>query len=144
VVVQLREEYLVPVKNWVEAGALLVHKGVETETQTVPVEVLHEEVDIQRIPVNQVLADGAVAAPWQEGDTLVIPVVQEEIVVTKRFVVREEMRITKKRVAQQQEVTDTIRRETIHLETTGAVQAYSPGANEPGPDNNQPQVRPKV
>src|SRR5687767_11645363 len=58
VVVQLREEYLVPVKNWVEAGALLVHKGVETETQTVPVEVLHEEVDIQRIPVNQVLADG--------------------------------------------------------------------------------------
>jgi uncharacterized protein (TIGR02271 family) len=129
VVVQLRQEQLLPVKEWVEAGAILVQKGVETHPQTIPVEVLREEVDIQRVPVNQPLAEGTVANPWHDGDTLVIPIVHEELVVTKRLVVREEMRITKRRVAGVQEVSDTLRHETINLATTGKAQVQPPDTN---------------
>ncbi len=133
-VVQLRAEELVPTKEWVETGAMLVRKGVEVYPQTVPVEVLHEEVSIERVPVNRVLAEGEVAASWQDGDTLVIPVVHEEIVITKRMVVGEEIRVSRVRVSGVQEIRDTVRRETISLDTEGKVRVL-PGESNAGNAN---------
>lgn len=131
VVVQLREEELVPVKEWVETGAVLIRKGIETHPQAMPVEVLHEEVQIEHVPVNRVLAEGEVATPWQDGDTLVVPVVHEELVVMKRLVVREELRVTKVRVRDVQEVSGTVRRENVSLETEGRARVWDAG--NPGP-----------
>jgi uncharacterized protein (TIGR02271 family) len=124
VVVQLRQEELVPVKEWVESGAVLIRRAIEAHTETLPVEVLHEEVDIERIPVERVLAEGEAATPRQEGNALIIPVVQEELVVVKRRVVREELRITKRLVGEQQEVTDTVRHEKIDLDTEGHARVH--------------------
>jgi uncharacterized protein (TIGR02271 family) len=123
-VVQLRQEELVPIKEWIETGSVLIRRAIETHTQTVPVEVLHEEVDIERIPVERVLAEGETAAPRQEGNALIIPVVQEEVVVIKRRVIREELRITKRLVGEQQEITDTVRHEKLALDTTGNAQVH--------------------
>jgi uncharacterized protein (TIGR02271 family) len=131
VVVQLRAEELVPTTTWVESGAVLVKKGVEVYPQTIPVEVLHEEVNIERVPVNRVLAEGEIAMPWQDGDVLVIPIVHEEAVVVKRLVVREELRVSKVRVPGMQEVKDSVRRENITIETTGNAKVQ-PGWNETG------------
>jgi len=130
-VVQLRAEELVPTKEWVESGALLVRKGVEVYPQTIPVEVLHEEVSVERVPMNRVLAEGEVAAPWQDGDVMVIPVVQEELVVVKRLVVREEIRVSKVRVPTTQNISENVRRETISLETTGNVRVLPGQSNSP-------------
>jgi uncharacterized protein (TIGR02271 family) len=139
VVVQLRQEYLVPMKEWVESGAIVIRKGVESGSQTIPIEVLHEEVDVQRVPVNRMLAEGTTAAPapWQDGETLVIPIVEEELVVTKRLVVREEMRITKRRVSARQEVTETVRRETLELEALGRAQVREQNAGGPYPEGSR-------
>lgn len=131
-VVQLRAEELVPTKEWVETGAVLVRKGLEVYPQTIPVEVLHEEVSIEHVPVNRVLAEGEMAAPWQDGEVLVIPVVHEEIVVVKRRVVREELRVSKVRVASVQQIKDSVRRETLTLDTEGKVRVL-PGQNNPNP-----------
>jgi len=130
-VVQLREEELVPVKEWVETGAVLIRKGIETYPQAMPVEVLHEEVQVEHVPVNRVLAEGENATPWQDGDTFVIPVVEEELVVTKRLVVREELRVTKVRVKGVQEVSGTVRREIVSVETEGRARVW--GAGDAGP-----------
>ena len=132
-VMQLRAEELVPTKQWVETGAVLVRKGVETHPQTIPVEVMHEEVRVDRVPINRVLAEGEVAAPWQDGEVLVVPVVREELVVTKRYVVTEELRIAKVRVPGVQEVSDTVRREVISLDTTGNVRVMPGGGGDPNP-----------
>jgi len=120
--VQLREEQLYAVKEWVEAGAILVRKGVETSTQSIPVEVLHEEVAVERVAVNRVLAQGETAVPREEGNVLIVPVVHEELVVMKRLVVKEELHITKRRVSEQREVSDTVRRETLTLDSEGMAQ----------------------
>jgi|GEM_PF-6954880 len=131
-VVQLRAEELVPIKEWVETGAVLIRKGVEVYPQTIPVEVLHEEVHVETVPANRVLAEGEVATPRQEGDVLIIPVVHEELVAVKRYVVREELRVTKVRVAGVQEVSGTVRRENVSLETTGNAKVLT--------DDNSPRA----
>jgi uncharacterized protein (TIGR02271 family) len=118
-VTQLREEVLTVNKRWVKAGEVRLRKKVTEETKEVPYELAHEEVDIQRVPVNRALGENETAEPRQEGDTLVIPVVEEEMVVTKRMVVREEVRITRRKVTTQQKASGTLKREELVLDTQG-------------------------
>lgn len=113
-------------KQWVEAGAVVIRKAVENRTETVPVALNYEEVLVERVPVQRVLADGEEVAPRQEGDTLVIPVVQEELVVLKRRVVREEIHVSKQRLVRQEQISDVVRSEQITVETTGRLEAGTP------------------
>ena len=109
-------------KQWAEAGAVVIRKTVENRTETMPVTLGYEEVQVERVPVRRVLADGEEAAPRQEGATLVIPVVQEELVVLKRRVVREEIRISKQRLVRHEQVSDVVRSEQVAIETTGRLE----------------------
>jgi len=95
---------------------------VETVTEEVPVELAHEEVQVQRVAVNRILDEGESVAPRQEGDTLVIPVIEEEVVVLKRRVVREEIRVTKLRAVRQETIRDTVKKERINLSSAGQVE----------------------
>jgi hypothetical protein len=56
-----------------------------------------EEVDVQRIPVNRVL--DAPLEPRIEGDVTIIPVMEERLKIEKQLILREEIRIVKKRTA---------------------------------------------
>jgi len=122
IVVPLVEEGLVVNKQWAEAGEVVIRKEIETRTETVPVELAHEEVDVARVAVNRVLGQGETAEPRQEGDTLIIPVVEEELVVMKRLVVREEVHVTKRRATRREEVSEQVRSEQVRVETAGQVE----------------------
>ncbi len=121
-VVPLAEEYLDVDKQWVKSGEVIVHKSLHTETQTLPIEIGYEEVQIDRVPVNRPLKEGESVEPKWEGDVMVLPVIEEEIVVTKRQVVREELRIYRRRMVRQESVSGTVRKEQIDIETTGSLQ----------------------
>jgi uncharacterized protein (TIGR02271 family) len=121
-VVPLLQEHLQAEKTWVEAGAVLVRKTVASRTEMVPVEAAYEEVQIERVPVGRMLAEGESAAPRQEGPTLIIPMIEEEIVVLKRRVIREELRITKQHLTRQQTVQDVVRREDIQVTADGGIE----------------------
>jgi len=54
-----------------------------------------ESVQVEKIPVNRLL-DGPVTTR-QEGDVTIVPVVEEVIIVQKRLLLREEIRITRNR-----------------------------------------------
>jgi hypothetical protein len=54
-----------------------------------------EDVSVERVPVNRIISGPAQTR--QEGDTTIIPVVEEVITVQKRLFLREEVRITRKR-----------------------------------------------
>jgi len=122
VVVPLVEEDLRVEKRWAQAGEVLLRKSVEERPEIVPVELAREAVHVERVPVNRALAHGETAEPRREGDTWIFPVVEEELVVTKRRVVREELRLTKRREARQEEVREVVRRERLDLESTGSIQ----------------------
>ena len=119
VVIQLKEEELVPRKDWTEAGALLLSKDVETRTDTMSVPIAYEEAHVERVPVNRVLGTGERPEPKQEGDTWVIPVIEERLVAMKQLVLAEEVRITKLRKEKQEEVSGEVKREVLRVDTEG-------------------------
>lgn len=71
--------------------------------------LFREDFDIQRIPVGRLL-DGPVEAR-QEGDSWIVPVTEEVLVLEKRLLLKEELHIVRRR----EQVTDSkpIRREDI-------------------------------
>lgn len=95
----------------VEQGRAVIEKRVETVPHVAEVEVGSDEVDVERIRLDQEVD----VAPTirQEGDTLIVPVVEEVLVVTKRYLVREEIRITKRRVVRQETLREELRREVV-------------------------------
>ena len=93
-VVPLAEETIAVSKREVETGRVQVALTTEIETVIARETLRGRRVEVERVPVGRTLAEGE-AAPvaHEEGDTLVIPVVEETAVVVKRLVVREEVRL---------------------------------------------------
>ena len=106
-VLPLSEEFVsVDKKTVVRAN---VRMSTITRERLVPVEqeLLREEVEIERVPIGRPI--DAVPEPRHEGDVLIIPVVEEELVVTKRLVLREELRIHKRTTSRTERLTIPIR-----------------------------------
>jgi uncharacterized protein (TIGR02271 family) len=70
-----------------------VHKTVSEETWRIDDAVLRQQLDIEHVPVNA-WVDGELPVQRHEGATLVIPVLEEVLVVEKRVRLKEEIRIT--------------------------------------------------
>lgn len=99
-------------------GKVRAVKTVNEENVIVSGAVTHEELDVERISLNQVL-DTAPPPVRYEGDTTIIPVVREEVVVQTRLVLVEEVRITRRQVEKQVELPVTLRKEEIRIEREG-------------------------
>lgn len=120
---ELKDEIVIPViaeelavsKEQVERGVVRVHKRVETHEATLDVGVTSEEVTIERLPVNA-LVEGAAPQVREEDGVIVIPVLEEVLVVEKRLLLREEVRLTKRTSSSSQPQTVTLRRETVEIE----------------------------
>ncbi len=108
--IPVAEERLHVEKREAELGQVQVHKAVVEERVEVPVELQREEVHVERRDVGDRPATGADL--FQEG-TIRVPVRGEEAVVEKEAVITGEVVIGKERVREQQEVTDTVRRERV-------------------------------
>jgi uncharacterized protein (TIGR02271 family) len=98
----------------VDLGELRVHKRVETAEETVRQAVARDELDVERVPVNRPLA--APVGQRTEGEWLVIPVLEEVLVVRTQLMLKEEVRIRTRRVTAEQTVRETVRRERVELE----------------------------
>ena len=78
----------------VETGqGIRVHKTVSEETWRVDDAVLRQQLAIEHVPVNAWI-EGELPVQRHEGATLVIPVLEEVLVVQKRVRLKEEIRIT--------------------------------------------------
>jgi uncharacterized protein (TIGR02271 family) len=114
VVVPVLGEELKVGKRTVETGRVRVSKHVREEEQVVETPLIRESVDVERVAVNQ-MVEGPQAVR-QEGDTTVIPVVEEVLVVEKRLMLKEEVRVTKRRAEVQEPVRAAVRREEVKIE----------------------------
>jgi uncharacterized protein (TIGR02271 family) len=112
--VPVRAERLRAEVRAVDLGELRVTRRVETAEETVRQAVAREEVDVERVPVNRPLT--APVAQRTEGEWLVLPVMEEVLVVRTQLMLKEEVRIRTRRVVAEQAVTETVRRERVELE----------------------------
>ena len=111
-VVPVYEEKLVVTKNDVETGKVIISKKVNSEQQIVDIPVVSEEVDVERIPINQYI-DSTPPAVRYEGEKTIIPILKEVLVVEKKIVLVEEVHITRKQVHSTVSQQETLRQEEI-------------------------------
>ncbi len=99
-----------------EAGGVNVRKRVRTDRESVTVPKRHEEVHVDRVPVDE--AEGErVAAESEIGDDEVnVPVVEDEVVTEKKPVAKEEVRVRKEVVADEEIVEEDVRKEEIDID----------------------------
>ncbi|HEU4453927.1 MAG TPA: PRC and DUF2382 domain-containing protein [Longimicrobium sp.] len=107
----LSEEELQIGKRTVTTGEVRVEKHVETELVRETVPVMREDVTVERRP----LPPGAGLEPRVEGDVIHVPIVEEEVVITKRLVAREELVITKRQIVEDEVIETELRRERAHV-----------------------------
>src|SRR5437868_1628729 len=81
---ELREEQLVAHKDLRDLGEIEVHTEVDEIPGRLEVDAYREEVVIEHETVGQVVSERD--KPWEEDGVLVIPVYEEQLVVTKRLV----------------------------------------------------------
>ncbi|MBC7927158.1 MAG: YsnF/AvaK domain-containing protein [Bryobacteraceae bacterium] len=115
VVIPAIEEQLRVEKQTVATGSIRIQKHVDKKESVVDEPLIHQTWDVERVPVNRII-DGAFVEPRYEGDTLVLPVLEEVLVVEKRLVLREEMRITRRRSEVREPQTHTVRQERLEVE----------------------------
>jgi uncharacterized protein (TIGR02271 family) len=109
--VQRTEEELVAGTREREAGQLKVRKRVRTDHEQIAVPTRHEEVSVERVPVSGEATEAEIGE-----DEVSVPVTEEEVVVSKRPVVKEEVRIRKDVVEDTEVVEDDVRREEVDVE----------------------------
>jgi len=117
VVVPLTEERAKVARRLVETGRVRVSKTVSERSEVVDLPLTREQVDVERVAVNRII-EGPVEAR-RDGDTLIIPVVEEVLVVEKRLMLREEVRVTTRTTETRDPQTVTLRREEAVVERSG-------------------------
>jgi len=91
VVVPVVEEEIDASTKAVRTGSVRVDKHVEKRIRKVEAPLIHENVEVRHVPINRVVD----RAPKMQrmGNTVIIPVVEEELVVSKRLVLKEEIHL---------------------------------------------------
>ena len=99
-----------------EAGRVRLRKYVVTEyvQQTVPVQ--REKVRIEREPISDANVDQALAGPKISEEEHEVVLHEEELVIEKRVVPKERVRLAKDTVTEERQVTEEVRKERIDLD----------------------------
>ncbi|GAB3544372.1 YsnF/AvaK domain-containing protein [Spirosoma fluminis] len=103
-------------KRIVETGQVTIVKKVHEKQQAIEVPVVHENVRVERVPINQYV-DSAPPVR-QEGETMIIPVIQEVLITEKRLLLVEEVHVTRERTEERDIRQVTLRQEEVHIERT--------------------------
>jgi uncharacterized protein (TIGR02271 family) len=88
-----------------------IDKRVHARTETVETVLRHERPVVERVAINRVVAEPPPVR--QEGDTLVIPVLEEVAVVERRLMLREEIRVRREEIAEPFRQDVTLRTEEV-------------------------------
>lgn len=114
--IELAEERIHVEKRLVESGRARVHVTVEEHDETIEALLMRQDLVIERVPIGTRI--DAVPAVRRDGDTVVIPVVEEIAVVEKRLMLKEELHIRIDVTRQPETQTVRLRREHAEIERT--------------------------
>jgi len=138
--VPILEEQLQFTTREIDLGEVRIHKTVEEAEEVRSGHLNREDVDVERVRVDRRVTEAEMSR--QEGDWLIIPVMEEVFVVEKHLMVTEEIRIRKRLVTEESEVRATVRRERATVEDTRVPRApLSTESDMPGGRPAQTRAR---
>lgn len=111
------EEELHVSKRVVDTGrGVRVHKTVTEQEELIDQTLLRDELQVEHVPVGRVVEAESAPQIRYEGDTLVVPVLEEVLVVQKQMVLKEEVRITRHRHVDRVPQAVVLRTEHVNVE----------------------------
>jgi uncharacterized protein (TIGR02271 family) len=105
-------------KRVVERNVVRIRTATRESQRVVSDALRHEEVDIRRVPVNREI--DVVPHVREEGDVVVIPVVEERAVLVKRLILVEELHVQRRVVQEIVEVPVSLHSTEVFVESENA------------------------
>jgi uncharacterized protein (TIGR02271 family) len=113
-VIPVIQEDLVAGKRVVETGVTRIKKKIHEREETVDLPLIKGEVQVERVLVDQFVEE--LPEVRHVGDTLIVPVMEEVLVVEKRLLLKEELHITKVAKTHHDPRKVTLRSEEVRIE----------------------------
>lgn len=111
-----REELHVGTRSVDTGRGVRVHKAVVEHPCRIDETLQRDEVSVQRVAVDKIVALDDAPAARHEGDTLIVPVLEEVLVVERRLRIKEELHITTTRRQEQYSETVFVKSEEVSIE----------------------------
>ncbi|WP_153731672.1 YsnF/AvaK domain-containing protein [Sporosarcina obsidiansis] len=133
---RLHEERLQVDKYQTERGEVRLQKDVVEEPRSIDVNVVHDEITIERRPVadnDLTVADrfsNDSTVLQEDNETIRIPITEEHVEVTKKPIVTEEIVLKKHQVEEQKTIHESVKREEVHLDKEGDVNIHGDRLNK--------------
>jgi len=124
----------------VQGGSARIVKNVVSEQQSIDVPVSHDEVYVTERAVNRPATQADIAAMNRDTETIDIPLTEQQAVTSKEAVVTGEVGIRKEVTTEMQRVSDTVRREEVHVEDANSARVHVEGDMNPKTNPN-PRTR---
>lgn len=112
--ISIIEETLQVEKRVVETGTVRLHKRVQEYQETLDEPLIVRTFDVQRVALNRPVESTPTVR--QEGETTIYPLVEEQLVLTKQLILKEEVRITKRETERRDNQVVNLRRESLTVE----------------------------
>ena len=111
------EEQLTVGTRVVETGrGVRIHKTISEQPVVIDERLVRDEMEIERVPGDRIVALEDKPVTRYEGDTLVVPVFEEVLVVERRLRIKEELRITRIRHEERYQNTVSLKAEQVEVE----------------------------
>jgi len=136
IILPLLAEEISVAKRQVVTGRVLASTITREEEKLVDELLASEQVEIERVPVGRPV-DWAPPVR-EEGDTVIIPVVEEVLVVERRLLLKEEVRVRRVRKEERHQERVKIRRQEVEVTrhpagTEGAAASGAAGVEKQSP-----------
>ncbi len=116
VVPVISEQVHVGVQQVDTGRGVRIHKTVTEQAHPIAGYLLRETVKVSRVPVDRIVALSDAPLARQEGDTWIVPICEEILVVEKRLRIKEEVHITRTAQAEPYKDTVVLRTENVTVE----------------------------
>ena len=115
--IPVMEEDVKVAKRVIDTGrGVRINKTVSEREQVLDQPLLQERLEVEHVQIGRVVAESDQPQARYEGDTLVVPVLEEVLVVQKQLMLKEEVRITRRREEVSKPETVVLRSEQVQVE----------------------------
>jgi stress response protein YsnF len=113
-IIPVLEEKATLTTREVSEGGVRVRTRTDHVAEAIPVTLASEDVEIVRVPIGREVTVPPIVR--EEGDSIVVPILEEVVVTQKKLVLKEELHIKRRRTARDVEVSVTRQVQTAVVE----------------------------
>jgi uncharacterized protein (TIGR02271 family) len=116
--IPLHAEAITVARQSVAGDTVRIETATRTREHHIDESLVHTQVEVERVPIGRTVS--AMPAVREEGDTTILPVVEEVIIVERRLILKEEVHIRHVQVTERHTETVATREQTAEIFRTQA------------------------